>query len=350
MPIDKIFKDWTKKSFQSRLFSVIMPAYNRSNVIEQALDSVFFQIYRPIELIVIDDGSTDNTAVVVDAWTAAHEDQNGFFVKYIRQKNRGPSAARNRGLLESHGEFIQFLDSDDLIPPQRIEILVKVFQVSGCDFIHTGFDGFCAECGEIIEEHYGKPGQDQLEVALKGRLWPNTLRSAFRRSLVMKTGFWNEDMTCFEDYEFVVRAIGKAKKCVAIRDILASARRGGGMRVSDRLRTYQGRTFRIMAESALCQVVCNRTDISVHAKQEFASRLYALGFRSNASGWSDLGKRCGKLAEGIDVKLDPLGKRRRLVYRFGKFGGLINAFLGRIKNWMVHRKQTKKHAHICGKK
>jgi glycosyltransferase involved in cell wall biosynthesis len=334
----------------STLFSVIMPVYNREKLIIQALNSVEKQTYRPIEMIVVDDGSTDGTANVVDEWRRVHEDNNDFQVKYCYQYNSGPSSARNFGLLESHGEYIQFLDSDDLIPPQRLKKLVAIFQDLECDFIQTGFNGFCADCGEIIEEHYGRPDQDQLELALKGRLWPNTLRSAFRRSLIIATGPWNEDMTCFEDYEYVVRAIGNAKKCLALREILASARRGGGMRASDNLKTYRGRIFRIMAETALCRAVRNRFDVSMQAKQELASRLYALGFRSNASGWSDLGKRCGELAESFDVELNLLGKRRRLVYRFGKWGGIVNAYFGRIKNWKSYGKQTKKHAHICGKR
>ncbi|WP_339136125.1 MAG: glycosyltransferase family A protein [Candidatus Electrothrix sp. GW3-4] len=334
----------------SELFSIIMPTYNRVNVINQTLDSVFAQSYRPIEIIIVDDGSTDETASLVDAWKLSHEEENSLLIKYVYQNNAGPSAARNRGLAESSGEFIQFLDSDDLIPPERLEILAGIFQQDpDVDFIHTGFDGFCADCGEVIETHYGKPDQDQLEVALKGRLWPNTLRSAFKRSLAVATGPWNEEMTCFEDYEYVVRAIGKAKKCVALREILASARRGGGMRVSDNLRTYQGRTFRIMAEAALCEVVRTRTDVSQQAKEEFASRLYALGFRSAASGWPDLAKCCGELADSLGGELDWLGKRRRFMYRLGKFGGIANSYLGRIKNWKKHQKK-KAQGHVCGKK
>ena len=337
------------RKFQCNLFSIIMPAYNRANVISQSLDSVFVQSYRPIEIVVVDDGSTDETASVVDAWKASHAGENSLLFKYVYQNNAGPSAARNRGLSESSGEFIQFLDSDDLIPPERLEILAGIFnQDTDVDFIHTGFDGFCADCGEVIEQHYGKPEQNQLEVALKGRLWPNTLRTAFRRSLAIATGPWNEKMTCFEDYEYVVRALGKAKKVVALREILASARRGGGMRVSDNLRTYKGRTFRIMAEAALCEAARTRTDIPLQAKQEFASRLYALGFRSSASGWPDLRNRCGELASSLNVELDRLGKRRRLIYRLGKWAGMGYVFFGRLKDLKEKRRKNMPLGHICG--
>ena len=270
-------------------------------------------------------------------------------MRYFYQDNAGPSSARNYGLLESRGEYVQFLDSDDLLYPNRFEKVVKVFKETSCDFIQTGFDGFCSECGEIIEQHYGNLSEDQLILALRGRLWANTLRSAFRHSLTVDTGPWNENMTCFEDYEYVVRALAKSWKSVAILDILASARRGGGLRVSDSLRTYKGRTFRIMCEAALCRGVRNRSDIPLQAKQAFASRLYGLGFRSNARGWPDLGKRCGELAESLGVELDTLGKRRRLAYSLGKWGGLAYELLGWAKQRIAAYQQTWPTEHNCAK-
>ena len=329
------------------LFSIIMPTYNRENLIVHSLDSVHAQTYRPVEIIIVDDGSIDNTAHVVDDWRRANEEQKGFHVKYVYQKNAGPSAARNRGLIECRGEFIQFLDSDDLIPPQRLETLAKVFQDPECDFIQTGFNGFCANCGEIIENHYGKPDQNQLEVALKGRLWPNTLRSAFRHSLIASMGPWNEEMTCFEDYEYVIRALLKSHKSIAIRDILASALRGGDMRITDRLRTREGRVFRIHCEQVLCEGIKQRNDIPLATKKEFASRLYALGFRSNARGWQDLGNRCGELAESIGVDLDMLGKRRRMVWRLGKWAGIAYGLGHWLKEYILFNHKKVKIKHKC---
>ncbi|MDO9263422.1 MAG: glycosyltransferase [Desulfosalsimonadaceae bacterium] len=326
-----------------------MPTYNRAGLITEAMDSVRRQAYRPVELIVVDDGSTDGTADVVEEWRRSHEEKNDFQIRYLYQDNAGPSSARNYGLIESQGEFIQFLDSDDLLHLLRFEKLAAVFQEPACDFIQTGFDGFCAKCGKIIEQHYGNPNEDSLILALKGRLWANTLRSAYRRSLAVATGPWNEQMTCFEDYEYVVRALAKSRKSIAIRDILASARRGGGMRVSDRLVTHTGRTFRIMCEEALCYGVRNRADIPIQAKQAFASRLYALGFRSNAKGWLDLGKRCGEVAENLDVEMDSLGKRRRMVWRLGKWGGIAYEILGLVKQQIMSKRQKWPAGHTCAK-
>jgi len=338
---------WMGDEFESGLVSVIVPTYNRNAVITETLDSVWSQTYRPIEVIVVDDGSTDNTQEVVDAWSQAKIDNDGFKLSYLHQANTGPSAARNRGLIESHGKYIQFMDSDDLLHPERFERVVKVMEELSCDFIQTGFDGFCARCGETIEWHYGKPGQDQLAVACKGRLWPNSLRSFFHRKLALQTGPWNEEMIAVEDTEYIYRALSVSRQSDAIRDILASARRGGNCRITDRIRTRKGRECRIWGEKSLCDGVRERSDVPIEAKQDLASRLYGLAYRSNLSGWPDLGQRCVELAESLDVKLDSIGKRRRLVWRSGKWAGKSYEFFGGLKERILQRRKYWREKHKC---
>ena len=113
------------------LVSVIIPVYNGERFLAQALDSVCAQGYSPLEVIVVDDGSTDQTAKVV----------NGFKDKvvYFFQQNGGPAAARNRGIATAHGEFIAFLDADDLWAPNKIERQVDYLlqhPETGCVFTH----------------------------------------------------------------------------------------------------------------------------------------------------------------------------------------------------------------------
>lgn len=90
---------------QPGLVSVVIPTYNRAYIVGQAIDSVLRQSYRPVEVVVVDDGSTDDTAAVVSRY--------GPEVRYFHQANAGVSAARNRGLREACGEFVALLDSDD---------------------------------------------------------------------------------------------------------------------------------------------------------------------------------------------------------------------------------------------
>lgn len=103
------------------LVSVVIPAYNASGFIAETLESVVGQTYRPLEIIVVDDGSKDGTPEVVERFA----DQG---VRLIRQENAGPSAARNRGIETSTGTYIAFLDADDLWLPEKIARQVEVME------------------------------------------------------------------------------------------------------------------------------------------------------------------------------------------------------------------------------
>ncbi|WP_201352030.1 glycosyltransferase family 2 protein [Hydrogenimonas urashimensis] len=99
--------------------SVIIPTYNRRRYLDEAIESVLAQRYEPLELIVVDDGSTDGTQEIVARYP---------FIRYIYQENAGQAAARNRGIREATGEFLAFLDSDDLWMPGKLRRQVAYLQ------------------------------------------------------------------------------------------------------------------------------------------------------------------------------------------------------------------------------
>lgn len=108
----------------SALVTIIIPTFNRAHYIQDALDSVLAQSYRPVDLVVVDDGSTDETAAVVEEWKRSHQ-EDGFSVTYRYQENAGAPAARNHGLKASSGKWIKFLDSDDVLHPEALERQVE---------------------------------------------------------------------------------------------------------------------------------------------------------------------------------------------------------------------------------
>ena len=99
--------------------SVIIPTYNRAHYICETIDSILAQTYRDYEIIVVDDGSADNTRKVLQKYDGK--------VRYFYQKNRGPSAARNFGISQSQGEYIAFLDDDDLWTENKLELQIDFF-------------------------------------------------------------------------------------------------------------------------------------------------------------------------------------------------------------------------------
>ena len=123
----------------SRLVSVIIPTYNRRQLLQLALESVLAQTYPAIEIIVVDDGSTDNTAAMLAQYAGR--------ITCIRQANRGGTAARNAGMLAASGDYLSFLDHDDLMLPTKIERQVRMLTaqskigVACCRWYYVDKDG-----------------------------------------------------------------------------------------------------------------------------------------------------------------------------------------------------------------
>ena len=121
------------------LVSVIIPAYNAEKSIAETLDSVFAQTYRPIEILVVDDGSTDKTAETIKEYQTSKANRtNKTNLTYIHQHNSGPSKARNTGIKAAKREYIAFLDADDLWTKDKLEKQIRLFKKDpGIDVIFT---------------------------------------------------------------------------------------------------------------------------------------------------------------------------------------------------------------------
>src|SRR5258708_21257527 len=102
------------------LVSTIIPVHNRASLLREAVASVLAQAYPHIEIIIVDDGSTDDTSMVADELAREHPEK----IRVIHQTNTGPGLAREAGRLRARGEFVQYLDSDDLLLPRKFELQV----------------------------------------------------------------------------------------------------------------------------------------------------------------------------------------------------------------------------------
>lgn len=183
------------------LVSVIIPTYNRLKFLDEAIRSVLAQTYQNIEIIVVDDGSILNVNKAIKAYKNK--------IRYIYQKNSGLSAARNKGIINSSGEYLAFLDDDDIFEPRKLEIQTAILRkFSEVGFVYSDY--------YIFQTDY----RDQLELSLAtGRNIPATefAKSLFlnpnvavptvliRRTCFKKVGLFNESLYQHEDGDMFLR-------------------------------------------------------------------------------------------------------------------------------------------------
>ena len=182
----------------SENISIIIPTYNRENLLPKAIDSLLAQTYRHFEIIIVDDGSTDNTRASLKKY---HNDR----IRYVYQENRGPAVARNRGIEEAQYSFLAFLDSDDWFAPEKLAIQLTRMQEEPHYLIsHT--DEIWYRRGKLLNQkkRHHKPGGYIFARCLE--LCTVSMSTVMvRRELFDSIGLFDETLPCCEDYDFWLR-------------------------------------------------------------------------------------------------------------------------------------------------
>ncbi len=198
--------------------SVVMPAYNAEATIAEELQAITAQSFGDWELIVVDDGSADGTLRLLERWAAADER-----IHIICQLNAGVSAARNRGIQASAAEFLLFLDADDLVHPQHLEIIIAAVDAAGadigyCAYERTGDDGSAVRFpfpAEIKEDPFGTLGT-RCPLAIHCVV--------VKRSLVVDNGGFDASLRCCEDWDLWSRIARAGAHFVGVDETLATYR------------------------------------------------------------------------------------------------------------------------------
>lgn len=206
--------------------SVVIPTYNRFTTVGKAIDSVLSQTYCDVEVIVVDDGSSDDTAKVIG-------DAYGERIRLFKQRNQGASAARNRGIAEARGEWIAFLDSDDFWEKDKLEWQVKALeryggQYGGCytdvRFFNHPETRTMFELAQRSYCHRGEMGtnEDVLRLVVRpGGAGMIVCLSSFvgRAALIRETGF-NPDLPYSQDSDFLFRLAMRTGFCYVNRPLV----------------------------------------------------------------------------------------------------------------------------------
>ena len=202
---------------ETPLVSVIIPTYNRGWILEETIDSVLAQNYAPMELIVVDDGSIDDTAAILAGY--------GSRLEIIRQENRGVSAARNVGVAAARGELIAFLDSDDLWLPGKVAIQVDHFQIHPESLICQTEEVWIRRGRRVNPKHHHRKAEGMifersLELCLVS---PSAVM--LRRELFDLVGGFDESLPACEDYDLWLRV--SCRYPVGLSDTPLIQKRGG---------------------------------------------------------------------------------------------------------------------------
>ncbi len=171
------------------LVSVVMPAFDEERFIGEALESVLAQTYSPVELMVVDDGSTDRTGEIAET----------YGVRVVRQEHAGHPAARNLGLSLARGDYWTIFDADDLMPPQRIERQVEHLERHPELGMVLGLTEAFVTPGEPRPPHWNPAWDDGPFPGCAG-----TMMS--RREVLAAVGPYDESMRVSADFEWIVRA------------------------------------------------------------------------------------------------------------------------------------------------
>lgn len=209
--------------------SVVIPNYNRAALIGETLNNVFAQTRPPDEVIVVDDGSTDDSVAAIQRF--------GSQVTLIRQENHGPGPARNRGLAAARGDLIQFMDSDDLWSLNKLEVQERALIESRTDFAYSPWlqarleDGQARYADPVIQQHPLPPARSALAWYLRG--WTIVFQCClFRRSLLEAAGPYREDLMPSEDSELLFRILNSGAQPVHVPEAIVLYRLHGGEQIS----------------------------------------------------------------------------------------------------------------------
>ena len=309
---------------QEGLVSTIIPVFNRAAMLREAVASVFAQTYRPIEVVIVDDGSTDDTP-----GTAAELARDRAGVRVIRQANGGPGVARETGRTAVRGEFLQHLDSDDLLEPRKFERQVAGLRghpECGASYGWTRLQFRDSSASSRPWKRSGERIETLFPAMLESRWW-GTSSPLYRSSLTNSAGPWLP-LRVEEDWEYDCRLAAQGVRLHFVDDWVSEERRHGEGHASGRTDVASLRD-RATAHGAIF-AHARHAGIADEAPEmrHFARELFRLGRQCGAAGLAAESSRLVALARDASGR-----ERNRLQFR-------VYTLLARSLGWTTMGKMA----------
>lgn len=303
--------------------STIIPVYNRAALLAEAVNSVLAQSYSLNEIIIVDDGSTDETVEVAQGFAARHPS----VVRYLQLDRGREWRARNHGLAIATGEFIQFLDSDDLIAPEKLATQVAALRAHpecGISYCYVREYAIGDPPPRLPARRTGDTFATLFPAIMHGRIWPYP-SPLYRRSVIDAAGGGFLDRSAYPDWELDCRMAANHVRLHHCRSFLAETRnthrlegRRKSVKPPDTLRDV-ALVFELILGHA------RRAGVSSSALQVFAPRLFGIGRQCASIGLQPEAERTLALAVEISA-----GMSRWLVQGYVLLSRLLGwRFVGR---------------------
>lgn len=313
---------------EALLVSTIIPVFNRAPMLREAVASVLAQTYRPIEVVIIDDGSTDTTPDTIAQLAAAHRE-----IRSLRIANAGPGAAREAGRGMARGEFVQYLDSDDLLYPEKFRLQVAALQANPQCGAAYGWTRLRRDDGVEVSKPWKRSGERIATMfpAMLASRWWDTPTPLYRASLLHEAGAWST-LRIEEDWEYDARIAFLGVRLQYVPAWVCEVRRHGSHSAS------------LMTDAAVFhERAAAHMKILDHARrhgigpdapemQFFARELFLLARQCGAAGLSDDSRTLfdaareasGYRGSGLDFRLYAMTSALFGWTRAGKLAAIID--------------------------
>jgi glycosyltransferase involved in cell wall biosynthesis len=275
-------EDWLKDIHDPGLVSLVIPAHNQERFLRECLQSVIDQDYRPLEIIIVDDGSTDGSGKIIEEFQKTRREW--VTVKCLRQSKQGAQEARNNGCRVATGEFFLFLDGDDFLSRSQLSKQVETFKRnpdvdvihSDGQFLNDGFEGPTKNGGFLS---LGDP-PDIIASQLSGLSVP-CFSYLFRRRAVQGGGPWDPTVAINQDIEYVLRLATSGRRFRYAAGLAGFYRKHSSNTISEQSKSLRGRTMqRILEQAERClnergELTAGRVEAMIDNYRRIAGQVYS---------------------------------------------------------------------------
>lgn len=272
---------------RSPLVSIVIPCFNAQNSLAEAIHSALQQTYQSREVIVIDDGSNDDSVTILK--------QFGSQVLWESGPNQGGCSARNRGVEIAHGEFVQFLDADDILAPEKLEKQVPVALEHEQSIVYCDHDLNTTD-GQMIRRSRGVEWSDSVEFVLEHDAL-TTLGPLHRKSWLDEVGGFRVGLRAAQELDLHLRLAAHGFRFFHMPDALFTVRRTASSVSSSPAKTLE-QWINFMPD--VIEKIEMRGEMTAHRRAVIASHLARAGRQIVRDGTKDIGLSLLKLAHALD--------------------------------------------------